>query len=256
MTANQIAYARHREDARHNRMTERAGFAQAKASMLQAQAAGTQAAAAKLRQSEELRHNQQTEAINWFVSEQTAQLQQAQRELAIRDAASHERQAEAAYRSSSAALAQAAAQQSAVAESIRHNLSVENETRRFNIEQMDQQALRNSIQSAYNVASITEQQRHNAAVEGVQQQGAISSYMQARAALQQAESAKVRAGAAVTSAEAAQSQAGAAWLRSGSQAARTAFDIAQNLLGGFSNGKKQTKDQGKVDDSYFWSLLP
>lgn len=61
MTANQINFARHKEDVRHNRATE-------------AVASGTL--------SESVRHNTATEAINWYTGRNLAKLQSAQSALA------------------------------------------------------------------------------------------------------------------------------------------------------------------------------
>lgn len=66
MTANQIAYAKQQEEARHNRELESLTRSQNVAAIESAVAAQRQARVAAQRQQEDARHNVVAEQINWF----------------------------------------------------------------------------------------------------------------------------------------------------------------------------------------------
>lgn len=154
MTANQIAYNRQREEVRHNLVSELHSGQQAQAALSQADTAGK-------RQTEDARHNRETERVNWwtaqetqrhnvsqeqigwgnldesrrhnlaqertnqFAAESTARYQSAQSEAVLRQAAVSERQAAVAERN-------AAVNEGNLAESIRHNGVLEAESQRHN----------------------------------------------------------------------------------------------------------------------------
>lgn len=71
MTANQINFARHKEDSRHNRATEEAKLRDIAIGERQAYASELQAQTAAKRQLEDVRHNTESERINWFNTLQT-----------------------------------------------------------------------------------------------------------------------------------------------------------------------------------------
>lgn len=73
MTANQISYARQREEARHNRVSERHEHRDVESRRISALAADSQAATASARLAEDTRHNQEGERINWFATQEEAQ---------------------------------------------------------------------------------------------------------------------------------------------------------------------------------------
>lgn len=190
MTTNQVAYAKVKEDTRHNTETEQIERSKAASQASQADSAARQARVAELAQEEaarhnregervnwfsalsgweeSVRHNKETESVNWFnaqttrdtqtrqaaVSERLAHVQegqlgvaQEQLKLNARDTASREKQASASQTQAAASMIQASAsrdqatasllnaqtQQSALAESIRHNQIVEQETFRNNL---------------------------------------------------------------------------------------------------------------------------
>lgn len=81
MTANQINYARHKEDVRHNRQTELQKDRDLAIGERQAVASELQASTAARRQLEDARHNQETERVNWFSTlQQTSETQRHNRE--------------------------------------------------------------------------------------------------------------------------------------------------------------------------------
>lgn len=84
MTHNQIDFARHKEERRHNLVGERETIRHNKASesigSISAAAAASQASASHRMATETARHNLTTEDINWYTAENTAALQSAQAE--------------------------------------------------------------------------------------------------------------------------------------------------------------------------------
>lgn len=76
MTANQIAYAKHREDVRHNRVSERHEHRDVQSRELQAKSAWSQAGTAQIRAEEDARHNRETESAQWWMNRATITEQQ------------------------------------------------------------------------------------------------------------------------------------------------------------------------------------
>lgn len=70
MTANQINYAKHQEDVRHNKATEAQRDQELVHIGTQAQAAMRQATIASRSQREAVRHNQEQERVNWFLGQE------------------------------------------------------------------------------------------------------------------------------------------------------------------------------------------
>lgn len=91
MTHNQIDFARHREERRHNIVGERETSRHNKASesigSISAAAAASQASASHRMATETARHNLTTENINWYTAKNAAMLQeaQAQQQMALAD---------------------------------------------------------------------------------------------------------------------------------------------------------------------------
>lgn len=75
MTANQINYAKHLENVRHNVVSE---AVEQERNQVSRYAAGASYAAVN----ESRRHNQEMEGINWYTAQNTAQLQGVQAEVA------------------------------------------------------------------------------------------------------------------------------------------------------------------------------
>lgn len=71
MTSNQIAFAKVKEDRRHNRVSE-------SNDLIKARAAASQAGASWYSANELQRHNIATESINWYTAQSLAGLQSAQ----------------------------------------------------------------------------------------------------------------------------------------------------------------------------------
>lgn len=159
MTANQIAYAKLREDQRHNVVSEGQKDRDLAIGESTAVSQRIQAETASRRQSEDARHNFEQESIDWWKNQSTiretsrhnrqaevteiervrslAGLQQAQSRAALIQANASERQAAAQERSSmasqiSASAAQTSAAASYLASSIR-GLELQ-ETSRHNVE--------------------------------------------------------------------------------------------------------------------------
>lgn len=167
MTANQINYAKLKEDQRSHRANESIQIRQARAAEIQADASQQQALTAANAQRETARHNLEGEAINWFAERSADALRAKQGEAQMRQAAAAETSAAASVTSANAAVMQARNQANLVAENIRHNLAAENEVRRSNLVSEQLKDRSTSVQSAYNVARIGEETRHNQASEDV-----------------------------------------------------------------------------------------
>lgn len=197
MTAQQIAYAKHREERRHNIATERLGRKQAAIAKQQADASTSQASTAAARQGEDSRHNYEQELINWFATRNLASLQQAQGQALLRQAGAAERQAGASESQARTAALNAQTRVSELGETIAHNRNVENETRRYNLERIEQDRYATQVQSAYNVARASEAMRHNVETEDQGRVGLNIQGIQASAAQEQASAASKRADAAM-----------------------------------------------------------
>lgn len=107
MTANQIAYAKHLEDSRHNRIQEKHEHYSTRTARIGAMAQQSQATTAALRQSEDARHNQETERVNWWAAQETGRHNQESERLSaqqnIWNREFQQNQSEAAFRQASAA---------------------------------------------------------------------------------------------------------------------------------------------------------
>lgn len=147
MTANQIAYNRHLEDKRNHLVLEQH-------SAMQAEAAKSQADTAAKRAEEEGRHNKATETINWWSAQEvqrhnlagesleqgklteTSRHNRASEQLAQKQFESTDRlnraQSEAVLRQAAVSERKVGVEESALAETIRHQTTVEAETRRYN----------------------------------------------------------------------------------------------------------------------------
>lgn len=89
MTANQINYAKQREEARHNLVAESISHRQATASEMQGTAALRQADTARASFNEQARHNREGESINWFQQMESRRHNQAQEAVQNREADTH-----------------------------------------------------------------------------------------------------------------------------------------------------------------------
>lgn len=204
MTSNQIAYAKMREEKRHNLVTEGQNVRDLANKERQTEIQSRS-------QSEGARHNLATERQNWWMGMETqrhnmfgeaqdraktrsqVQLQNTQgqallRQTAVaeRDAASRELQSLASYRQSTAALQSANIAGNQLAESIRHNIVGETEAQRHNVAMETQQAanlgeehrsnivselntqLRNQEEKRSNLAREQETARHNVSSENLE----------------------------------------------------------------------------------------
>nr|AVX53686.1 putative ORF1 [Marmot picobirnavirus] len=109
MTRNQIAFAEHKENVRHNRATE----SQTDATLRETSRhniASEGISSGTL--SESVRHNKASEAVNWYTAQQLSYLQQAQAELARQNALFVGPNAASLRLQAEAALSQADASQS------------------------------------------------------------------------------------------------------------------------------------------------
>lgn len=177
MTANQIAYARHLEERRHNVETESQGRRDVESRALTANASWWQAETAMRSQQEGARHNREAEATNWFAALETQR-------------ANTEREA-----------IQWWANRAQVEETQRHNRAAETETQRANIANETERRRANisseNISRTANSNNMWRYQRENErelAKIPILQQQADSSAAQATAALKQAATAERRVG--------------------------------------------------------------
>lgn len=81
MTTNQIAYAKLKEDTRHNLVGEDIERGKAQSAAVTAQAAASQATTAARRATEEARHNLEGERVNWFTAYANQTHQQSTRQI-------------------------------------------------------------------------------------------------------------------------------------------------------------------------------
>lgn len=165
MTVNQINYGKLLEEVRHNKEMERVSGHQADSQRIQAEASRSQADTARGQLSETATHNREQEATNWFNARNQQQYWQTAGTAALQ-------QAEASMRQASASVSQAQTAAKRQVEDARHNLQVENETRRNNLVSQALEERSTSVQSAYNVARAAEQERHNLRQESIEQQNA------------------------------------------------------------------------------------
>lgn len=188
MTANQINYAKHREDVRHNRVSE----------IHEHRKIGISERA----QTETERHNREGETINWFQSREAArhnvvsesqfsdQLAETRRANQAREYETHRSNVAQESEARRSHLANEALQGSSLAESIRHNRIGETETARHNL-----------ASESYNLSQLTQRRREL-------EESARHNREQERISWYDASAAQIRAQASMRSAEAAIQQAG------------------------------------------------
>lgn len=129
MTANQIRYAEHKENVRHNKTSEgetkRHNVASEGIGRTQASAAMSQAGASWAGVAESSRHNREQESINWFQTQNQGDYWGQLGTAAISQANSSRIQATSSAR-------QADTAQKRQQEDVRHNTAVERETSQHN----------------------------------------------------------------------------------------------------------------------------
>lgn len=208
MTANQINYAKHREEKRHNVISEAQKERDLAIGEKNAVTSFFNAETSRLGQQETARANREKEAINWFQSRETARHNQAQEqyntdylyEVSRHNQASEElgqSQLSESIRHNSISEQLTSQQQ---AELARHNLASEEETHRTNVrrENTEQQRVASSSYSSVisadaaklnaetRVRELAESERHNRSQEAINYAQVSQSARQASAALQQA----------------------------------------------------------------------
>lgn len=187
MTANQINFNNYVETKRHNQATERTQGIQADAAYMQAEVARSQ-------HQESVRHNLESERVNWWNAQEIArhnvageaETQRHNRDTetlnwfsANNDAVFKQRQAAALQSQASTAERNASTRESELAETIRHSLATEEETKRRNLvtEELERRRMseteranraqesigRSSVNAQF--AGIAENTRHNQATE-------------------------------------------------------------------------------------------
>lgn len=129
MTANQINYAKHREDVRHNLRSEQQKDRDLAIGEKNAVTNAYSAETGRLSHYETARHNREQESINWFQSRETARHNVVSESQFATQLAETQRHNVASEQLQSR---QTAVQESQLSESIRHNSSVERETSRHN----------------------------------------------------------------------------------------------------------------------------
>lgn len=273
MTANQINFAKQREEARHNLVSEGQKERDIAIGERTAAAAELQAQTASSRQIEDARHNQVGEQINWFSAIETGRHNLAGETIQSRlagETVRHNRAAESV-------------QQGTLAESIRHNKigeaqaardvttreRAQQETARHNVAQESigrsqvgasyaqvqaSQAQANAaLQQAQvregelaetirkNSLTIAEQTRHNVAQEMIAGRQASTAQYDAATRRRQLSATKEQAAAATTQAQVAKSKAPSEIFKNYATGAGSALNsgvqvgkLAASMLGGLS----------------------
>lgn len=217
MTANQIEYAKHLETQRHNRVSESQGAEDVTSRRITANATASQASTAALRQTEDARHNRETEMTNWFHENQLAQYQRTMGAAALQQAAASTQQASAALLQADAAQQQASSRQ------------YEAETQRI--------GTTNARLSS--IAQFIEGSRHNRAMES-------TARTQAAAAAEQAAAATTRA---ETDAGESTSRRFRNYAAGAQSISGVVTDAAQSIINNFNNFGASAYNR-KVDKSY------
>lgn len=217
MTSNQIEYAKHLESKRHNVVSEQQGAEDVRSRRMASEAAVSQATTASRRQSEDARHNRETEMINWFHENQLGQYQRVMGSAALQQAAASSTQASAAILQAQAAQSQASTRQ------------YEAETGRIGTTQA----------RLSSIGQMMETNRHNRQMESVERERAAAANTTADAASQRAQ----------TDAEESTSRRFRNYASGTTQIASTMSDIAQSILSGISS-RNVTNYNRKVDNGY------
>lgn len=280
LTKNQIDYNRLIEERRHNKASEAAETAKADAAQQQAATSARVASATAQHYAEQdrvnwwsaqeqQRANQERERTNWFTAENTARFQSAQSQAVLRQAAVSERQATVSER-------EAAVHENTLAESIRHNLVGEAETRRHNVRvenltasqnaelvrsHMANEALQASYQSEIArsnranelIAQTRSDRDFQLGIANVHQQSVRNQIAQQNADTNQQNADTSRAGVQYNY-EVGSRQAGAAEVRASADVARTIIsgvETAYNILepifnGGYRFGTKSTSTSTSI----------
>lgn len=196
MTANQIRYGEHLETKRHNRVSEVHEHGRVLAEQEKARAATTTAETGRSVLAESIRHNQETERQNWWnIQNQRVEEQRHNREtegvqwynagvderyksrtaaVQERNAAVNERQASVGERQASVAERNARTNErnvqlgySQLAESIRHNSTMEVETATHN-RNVEAETNRSNLATELNrFGQLTEQRSYNSEYMGI-----------------------------------------------------------------------------------------
>lgn len=255
MTANQIAYNRHIEERRHNRVSERHEHYDTRSRRMQAEAASSQAATAEkqvgvnwwlaqeskraslAKEAETYRHNYQTEELDRYKSMTAAAAAQDQARAALQQASTARvnavtRQSELAetIRRNSAAIAQA---QSELSESKRRNLAQEAISR----SSVAETTRSNLAAEALKGLQLEEQTRHNIEQEKVATSGALTASRQASVAEQNAATNIY--------------QANIAQQRADAEDKRVRNDTVRTVIGGVESGVGVAKDIVKTVGGFF-----
>lgn len=222
MTANQIAYAKHREEARHNRVSEAHEHRDVSSREQTAAANYWQAATASARATEEARHNKavenqtawfnraqigeqeranrEKEQISWYSAtsedayrRSTATSQMRQASVAERNATTQwmqlgneEMKARASLLQAQASHRQAKVREDELSETIAQNARYLGLQYSQLAEAQRHNLASEGITSSYNAGTLAESFRHNVESEKVAQSQAISASRQAAAASQNA----------------------------------------------------------------------
>lgn len=177
MTANQIAYSKHLEEARHNRVSERHEHYDTRSRRMQAEAAGSQAQTAAYRADTE----RQQLGVNWWLAQEQQRAAMAKESETYRHnyqqeqidmyksmtaASAAQDQARAALQQAAVARTNATTRQNELAESIRHSSVLEGQSQ----SQLIEQVRRNKASEAINYAQIGESRRASRAQEALTSQ--------------------------------------------------------------------------------------
>lgn len=240
MTANQINYARQREDARHNRVSERHEHGQLEVAQRTVAAKELETEISKLRQQEEGRHNREQERINWWsTTENVAETQRHNKESENQGWANIDTQRRHTERSDTTAERQAAVAERTATTAERQLAlnAIDTQSRRIQAGAAVTQANAGMQQAVNAAGSLAESIRHNQVVEGESHRANVVSEairrVQNRISKSQTDSTidlnSARAQAERDRAAAAMKQADAATMKAYTDMVGTAADVASEL---------------------------
>lgn len=184
MTANQIAYAKHLEDQRHNLVQEKHEHYSTRTARMAARAQRSQAGTAAARQREEARHNIEGERVNWWNAQEANRHNLASERLTqqqnVWEHAFKESQAEASLRQAAVSERQAAVSESN-AETQRQLAATESSRVQLQHAYNMGQLSARSAELGFSYANLSELTRHNVEQESVGRTNATSQRISANA---------------------------------------------------------------------------
>lgn len=255
MTANQIAFNKAKEEARHNRVSERHEHYDTRSRRMQAEAASSQAATAARQVDVNWWAAQEGQRANMAKEAETYRHNYQQEELsryqAMTAAAAAQDQARAALQQARIAGVNAATRQSELAETIRRNSAAITQAQL----ELRETGRRNLAQEAISRSSVAEQSRANQAAEALRglelEEKTRHAMEEEKIGVSQALSASKRASASETSASASVVSAGAAAKQADVAESRASSDKWRNRFLNTKDAVGIAKDVASTIGGFF-----